>query len=63
MAPEIGFEPTTLWLTATCSTAELLRNINVTAIFYQINIRLSINFAKKIKIKQTFIENAFKVES
>ena len=28
LAPEIGFEPTTLWLTATCSTAELLRNIN-----------------------------------
>ena len=28
MAPEIGFEPTTLRLTAACSTAELLRNIN-----------------------------------
>ena len=28
LAPEIGFEPTTLRLTAACSTAELLRNIN-----------------------------------
>lgn len=28
MAPQVGFEPTTLRLTAACSTAELLRNIN-----------------------------------
>jgi hypothetical protein len=27
VAPEIGFEPMTNWLTANCSTAELLRNI------------------------------------
>ncbi len=27
MAPQVGFEPTTLRLTAECSTAELLRNI------------------------------------
>lgn len=26
LAPEVGFEPTTHWLTASCSTAELLRN-------------------------------------
>ena len=26
MAPQVGFEPTTLRLTAECSTAELLRN-------------------------------------
>lgn len=28
LAPEKGFEPSTLRLTAACSTAELLRNIN-----------------------------------
>jgi hypothetical protein len=27
VAPEIGFEPMTNWLTANCSTAELLRNM------------------------------------
>ena len=27
LAPQVGFEPTTLRLTAGCSTAELLRNI------------------------------------
>ncbi len=27
LAPGVGFEPTTKWLTATCSTAELPRNI------------------------------------
>ncbi len=27
MAPAVGFEPTTKWLTATYSTAELCRNI------------------------------------
>lgn len=26
MAPHVGFEPTTLWLTARCSTAELMKN-------------------------------------
>ena|SRR5690606_20311885 len=26
MAPRVGFEPTTNWLTANCSTAELPRN-------------------------------------
>ena len=28
MAPRVGFEPTTKWLTATYSTAELCRNVN-----------------------------------
>ena len=27
MAPDAGFEPATKWLTATYSTAELIRNI------------------------------------
>ncbi len=27
MAPEEGFEPPTNWLTANCSTTELLRNV------------------------------------
>ncbi len=29
MAPDAGFEPATKWLTATYSTAELIRNIAV----------------------------------
>jgi hypothetical protein len=29
MAPPVGFEPTTLRLTAECSTAELRRNLNI----------------------------------
>ncbi len=32
MAPPVGFEPTTKWLTAIYSTAELLRNI-ITELF------------------------------
>ena len=35
LAPQVGFEPTTLRLTAGCSTAELLRNIKLfIAVFY-----------------------------
>lgn len=41
MAPDAGFEPATKWLTATYSTAELIRNK------YQIKTKLYINFYKK----------------
>lgn len=30
MAPDAGFEPATKWLTATYSTAELIRNLFIT---------------------------------
>jgi hypothetical protein len=33
MAPRVGFEPTTLRLTAACSTVELSRNIQLFLIF------------------------------
>lgn len=29
MAPHTGFEPVTLWLTAKCSTTELMKNIQI----------------------------------
>ncbi len=32
LAPQVGFEPTTLRLTAECSTVELLRSISVTGL-------------------------------
>lgn len=34
MAPDAGFEPATKWLTATYSTAELIRNILKPEIIY-----------------------------
>lgn len=39
MAPAVGFEPTTKWLTATYSTAELCRSVVSSIIaWYVINI-------------------------
>ena len=39
MAPAVGFEPTTKWLTATYSTAELCRSVVSSIIaWYAINI-------------------------
>lgn len=39
LAPRVGFEPTTLWLTVTCSTAELSGNIYKTVWFLtQVNL-------------------------
>ena len=32
MAPDTGFEPVTKWLTATYSTAELIRNVVLTSL-------------------------------
>ena len=34
MAPAVGLEPTTKWLTATYSTIELCRSINVLIIYF-----------------------------
>ena len=50
MAPQVGLEPTTLRLTAECSTAELLRNI-----FFYINIiSLEIKNVNSIYKKNNF---------
>lgn len=46
MAPEVGFEPTTNWLTANCSTAELLRNI--VTLDYKGHIHLCINLVNSV---------------
>lgn len=40
MAPDVGFEPTTKWLTATYSTAELIRN-KLKKILYAIHFKMS----------------------
>lgn len=49
MAPQIGFEPTTKWLTAIYSTAELLRNIFFTwsvfaSAYYKYTVNSSIRY-------------------
>lgn len=53
MAPQVGFEPTTLRLTAGCSTAELLRNIH-TAVFFDCFISIA---RKRPKMQEDFNQN------
>ena len=42
LAPRVGFEPTTLRLTAGCSAAELTRNIQIAFVYYHLYDFLSI---------------------
>lgn len=52
MAPDAGFEPATKWLTATYSTAELIRNMHKVEIaLYRNFLHLSRALAKSAKIR------------
>ena len=61
MAPDVGFEPTTKWLTATYSTAELIRNKNAIIIEIQtkVNIFVWIFAFKMTKWIETYIFHYF----
>ena len=60
LAPQVGFEPTTLRLTAACSTAELLRNINGYCIILSNQKKIVNNFLHIFqKILTTFYVNLF----
>ncbi len=51
MAPDAGFEPATKWLTATYSTAELIRNMHKVEIaLYRIFLHLSRGLQKSVKV-------------
>ena len=49
MAPDAGFEPATNRLTAGCSTAELIRNIEVLGAFAQFVSRIIKKFLLNVK--------------
>ena len=48
LAPQVGFEPTTLRLTAGCSTAELLRNNEVLISFRLRFLRFTESFPGRL---------------